>query len=108
MATLTYTTVSHLGATPTMAAASGGGDKIARHPSGVVVVRNGDASSKTVTVVVPGSAYGQARPDYTYVVTAGSTAFLGPFPDDLVDPTDGLVSLTYSAVTSVTVGAITF
>lgn len=103
MATLAYTPLSPLGVAPAMAAASAGGDKIKDHPSGCVVVRNADATSTTVTV--PGTEYGQARPDYTFVVTAGQTAYLGPFPADLRG-SDGLVALTYSKVTSLTVGAI--
>ncbi len=105
MATLTYTTVSHLGVAPALAAASAGGDKIKTHASGCVVVRNADATATTVTVAVPGAEYGQNRPDYTFVVAAGATAYLGPFPADLRG-TDGLVALTYSKVTALTVGAI--
>lgn len=85
-------------------AAGGSGDTV---PIGAkLFVRNGDASSKTITVVVPGTQYGQARPDITKAVAAGEYAIFGPFPADLADPSDGKVHITYSATTSVLVAAI--
>ena len=63
--------------------------------------------TKTVTVVVPGNTrYGQADPDVTITVPAGGTSLIGPLPRDLADPADGLVHITYSAVTSLTVAAV--
>lgn len=105
MATLTYQTSTFSGVALNLVAASAGGDKIAPNLRGVVLVRNGDASATTVTVVVPGTQYGQERPDYTVTVAAGATTSIGPLVNDLVG-TDGLVSLTYSKVTALTVGAL--
>lgn len=84
-------------------AAAGGGDTLEPGDDIFLEVHNGDASDKTVTVVVPGTEYGQNRPDIAVVVTAGERRKIGPFPRDLADPTTGLVNITYSAVTSVTV-----
>lgn len=107
MATLAYQQSKIIGTELTFVAASAGGDKVAPADRGALLVRNGDASAKTVTVVTPGSTkYAQADPDVAVVVAAGATAVIGPFPQDL-GGTDGLVSITYSAVTSVTVAAIT-
>lgn len=106
MATLSYEQSKAVGEELTMAAASAGGDKVAPNPRGAVLVRNGDASSKTVTVDVPGNdKYGSARPNIAFAVPAGAIASLGPFPADLAGD-DGLVALTYSAVTNVFVGAV--
>lgn len=105
MAVLNYNASSHLGVALPFVAASAGGDTIAPAPNGVLLVRNGDTTATTVTVVVPGDAYGQARPDYTFSVAAGATAAFGPLPRDLVN-TDGLVALTYSKVVSLTVVAV--
>ncbi len=102
MATLNYTASSHLGVALPFAAASAGGDLIAPAPNGLLLVRNLDASATVVTVVVPGDAYGQARPDYTFSVAAGATTVVGPLPRDLIN-SDGLVALTYSKVTALTV-----
>lgn len=56
----------------------------------------------TVTVVVPGSVYGQARPDVAVVIGTNTDRIIGPLVADLADPTTGLVTVTYSATTAVT------
>lgn len=106
MALLSYQQAAAVGADIALAAAAGGGDTVAPRADGIVLVRNGSGAEITVTVVVPGSQYGKARPDITKAVAAGAFAAFGPFPTDLADPTDQLVDITYSAVTTVTVAAI--
>lgn len=109
MATLSYIQAKTTGvAAAVQAAASAGGDKVPPNDRGMLVFRNGDAASKTVTLVVPGNTrYGQANPDVAYVVPAGATAYIGPLTSDLGDPTDtNLISVTYSAVTSCTISAV--
>lgn len=106
MATLNYQQSQILGLAVTLTPASAGGDKVPTTERGALLVRNGDVSAKTVTVVTPGNdKYGQARADVPVVVAAGATALIGPFPSDLAGA-DGLVEITYSAVTSVTVAAV--
>jgi len=106
MATLTAQSVSTTGTDVTMAAASGGGDKVAN--GCFLHVRNGSGSSINVTIATPGNdKYGNARPEIVKAVGAGvQTAFrLDQY--DLTDPADGyLISITYSLATSVTVGAV--
>lgn len=108
MALLTYLAARLTGlnaATPP--ASSAGGDTVAPNDRGMVVFRNGDASSKMITLVVPGNTkYGQANPDVQYTVPAGQVQPIGPLTADLADPTTGLISFTYSAVTSCTTQAI--
>lgn len=106
MADLAYQQTAVTGLAASFAAASVGGDTVPVSPRGLLLVTNGDASSKTVTVVVPGTKYGQPLADIPIVVAAGTTAVVGPFPADL-DNGNGLVDVTYSAVTSVTVAAVT-
>lgn len=102
MALLTYQQPKLTGTTITYAAASAGGDTLGHTTGGVLRVKNGDAAAKTVTVVTPGNtAYGQADPDIPVTVAAGAEVAIGPFPAGLA--VDGVVSVTYSAVTSVTV-----
>ena len=106
MATLAYQQADVLGAALVMAAADVAGDKVAPSEHGAVLVTNASGVSVTVTVVVPGNtAYEVAAPDFTVVVPAGASRLIGPFGSDLSD-TDGLVSLTYSAVASVTIAAV--
>lgn len=107
MADLAYQNSKTTGQEVVFAAAAGGGDTVPVNEHGALLVLNGDATSKTVTVVVPGTKYGQARADIPVVVEAGDYALIGPFPTDLADPTDGKVHITYSAVTAVEVAAIT-
>lgn len=109
MAALAYIQASATAlAAATQAAASGGGDTVPPSDRGCLVFRNGDAASKTVTLIVPGNTkWGVANPDPTYVVPAGQTCYIGPLPAELADTTTGLISFTYSAVTSCTVSAIT-
>ncbi len=106
MATLAYQQVAIAGTALTLAAASAGGDKLP--PGGTLVVRNSSVASINVTIAVPGNTkYGLANPDLVVAVAAAAEKLIGPLPQDLADPIDGLVAVTYSAVTDVTVGAFT-
>ncbi len=64
------------------------------------------ATSITATLVVPGSVYGQARPDVAYSIGTTSNRLIGPLTSDLADPTTGLVTINLSATTNVTEAAI--
>lgn len=59
----------------------------------------------TTTLVVPGTAYGQNRPDVAYTITTNSNRLIGPLTSDLADPSTGLVTITHSATTAVTAAA---
>lgn len=107
MATLTYQLASIAGGAYAAVAASAGGDKVAPSDRGALLVLNGSGAPITVTVATPGNTkYGQAIPDIPVTVPATGARLIGPFPADLADPTDGLVAITYSAVTTVTVAAV--
>lgn len=102
MALLTHQAPKLSGTAVTYAAASAGGDTLGRTSSGVLRVKNGGAGAITVTVVTPGNTqYGQSEPDIPVAVAAGAEVAIGPFPDSLA--VEGVISVTYSAVTSVTV-----
>lgn len=108
MATIPYVQASMVSAVnPGFVAASAGGDVIAPNDHGCLWVNNGSGSTVTVTVAVPGNTkYGIANPDPAIAVVAGRIMPIGPFPADLADPTDGMVHITYSAVTTVTVAGV--
>lgn len=102
MALLTRQQPTLAGTTITYAAAAGGGDTIGWSADGVYRVKNGSGGSITVTVVTPGNTkYGQADPDIPVAVAAGAEKAIGPFPAELA--VDGVISFTYSGVTSLTV-----
>lgn len=105
MATLTVQPTTLTGLTLSMSSASAGGDKFAPGPTTTLVVTNGSGASKTVTIdsVAP-SNFGTDE-DVVVVVAAGATTHIGPFPAHRFAGSDGLVAVTYSAVTSVTVAA---
>lgn len=105
MATLAPQAVLVTGLNPALVAASGGGDACNPDDLVVLVVKNGSGASINVTVVTPGTIFGQAVPDVVVAVAAGATAYID-LPAALADPTTGLVTWTYSSVTTVTVGLI--
>lgn len=86
-----------------LGAAAGGGDTAEVGSGLLFAVKNGDASSKTITVSTPGTYKGLAIPDVALVVAAGKLGLL-PLSQELFQGADGRAAVTYSAVTSVTVG----
>lgn len=88
------------------AAAAGGGDSFANTGRELLVVKNADASSKTVTVDYVPTQDGQAVTDKAIAIPAGQTFVIGPFPPSLYNDAAGRVNITYSAVTSVTVKVV--
>jgi hypothetical protein len=56
----------------------------------------------TVTVVVPGTAYGTARPDIAVVLGTNTDRLIGPLVGDLADPATGLVTVQFSPTTACT------
>lgn len=108
MATLTIQAITADGLDPTYAAASVGGDKVKPGPNTFVHVINGDVAPITVTLATPGNYYGSvANPDLTVTVGASGEKMI-PIPaTPFANPADsGLASISYSAVTSVTVAAL--
>lgn len=104
MATLATQSITTAGITPTFAAAAGGGDKCLPSTGTYLHVKNGGGSPVTVTLVTPATVDTLAVGDRAVVVAAGAEAKIA-VPDTLYrNPTDGLADITYSGVTSVTVG----
>jgi len=106
MAALTTTTISVASGTldlgAALVAATSGGDTTEVGPGKFLAILNSDASSKTVTLDTPGTVSGLAIAQGTYVVAAGKTCIV-PLANVFRGAT-GRASVTYSAVTSVTVG----
>lgn len=111
MATLTRQVVGPTGVSPSYATAAGGGDKVACGPGTFLHVKNAGGASITVTIDDPTSVGppGAAtfNPDLSVAVTNGQERMIGPITDRYANPADGLAAITYSGVTSVTVGAFT-
>lgn len=107
MALLSHQIVGVSGLEATYAAADVAGDTVAPADNLVLHVVNGDVSDHTVTLVRPGTSYGVANPDVPVVVTAGEERFI-KVPREFGSGDPRVVSITYDAVTSVTVAALRF
>lgn len=107
MATLTVNTVSVAGLRDdnALVAAAGGGDKFLPSKDTFVRVNNAGGGSITVTFATSALHNGIAVADTGGSVTNAQSRLFGPFPaEDYANAADGLCDITYSGVTSVTVG----
>jgi hypothetical protein len=93
------------GLQPTYASAASGGDQAPVGEKLVLHVRNGDATSKTVTIATSGTVGNLAVADAQQTIPASGSAFI-PLKSAFRDPMTGRASITYSAVTSVTVAVL--
>lgn len=112
MAAITKVSPSLSGTAVTGAAASAGGDTVA-NPRGNTIIRitNGGGSTITATLAAQvttrpadGTFPAQTVSNAAVSIAAGVTRLIGPVPPAYNDG-NGLIQLTYSAVTSVTVEA---
>lgn len=107
MATLTTQVIGQAGTAITFSnATASGGDQCATGDGVKLLINNASASSVTATLVTPGTVDGDlAIADRTFTVAAGAIGAI-PMTDRYRDPATGLATVTYSAVTSVTVAVI--
>lgn len=107
---LAVQTISDDGVAPTYGAAPAAGNVIPGDGSTWVHVKNGGGSSINVTVATGGTLDGEPVADKVIAVPNGGERIIGPFrPRAFNQPPGathaGMVTLDYSAVTTVTVGA---
>lgn len=107
MATLATQSVARAGVAPSYAAATAGGDKFTPDRDTFLHVKNGSGGALTVTIATPRTdQVGNPVADNAISVPAAGERMIGPFPaEHYADPADGLAAITYSGVTSLTVGA---
>lgn len=106
MADLTTQVITRDSIVPSFAAASGGGDKFIPDDDVYLEVINGGGAPVNVTIVTPKTEDGEAIADRVVAVANGARRKIGPFPKSLFgNPADsGKAAITYSGVTSVTIG----
>lgn len=107
MATLATQQVTLTGLNVTMSSAAGGGDKLRPHPNAFLIVRNAGAGS--INVTVDRVRLSNTGEDDNLVVAVGvnETKHIGPLPAEwFAAASDGLVAVTYSGVSSVTVASV--
>lgn len=90
------------GSASTLVAASGGGDTCAAGDGVFLEVNNGGGSSVTVTLVTPGTVEGLAVADRPVTIPAGERWKIPV--GRIYAKSDGQADITYSGVTSLTVG----
>lgn len=111
MATLATQVINRSGlANPTFAAATGGGDAMVCGPGMFIEAKNASGAPITVTMVVPTarlyeSGVSVTSPTFSVSATTGVTRWGPVDAATFADPTTGLCTITYSGVTSLTVGA---
>jgi hypothetical protein len=87
-------------------AAAGGGDTFGCQGRELLVVNNGGVSSINVTITANADNFGVTNAAHNLVVAvaAGKTAIIGPLSPVRFRDANGNANVSYSAVTSVTVG----
>lgn len=102
MALLSTQQVLLTGTTPSYVAVAAS-DTVVPDNGSFLIVKNGNASPDTCTVVTPGSTFGQANPDVAVSVPATTgERWIGPMVPELADPTTGLITITHSVTATVT------
>lgn len=98
MATLTVQTVNRSGITPSLTAASSGGDEFANDGGVWLEIWNDHATdSRTVTIAVQRTVDGQAVTSRTVTVTAANDrGSAGPWPVGDYNDANSKVQITYS------------
>lgn len=96
---------SHVGASidGNAAAAAVGGDTFRNDGKTFLYIRNDSVSSITVTLSATPTPAGLTITPPTISVANNSTVFAGPFDPAYMNDANGNISITYSAVTSVTI-----
>lgn len=107
MAKLATQQISTTGLAPTYTAASAGGDTFANNGTTMVHVKNGGTAAVTVTIdSIEKCSHGFDH-DLVVTVAANGEQLIGPLDASRFNnKATGLVSMTYSGVTTVTVAVL--
>ena len=107
MAKLTPQVIALAGITPTLVAAEAGGDNFENSGRDFIHIKNANAAA--MDVIINSQVNCNQGVDHDISVTIPATTgekFIGPFPKDRFNDASGLVQITYSAVTDVTIGIV--
>lgn len=103
---LTATTSTVQGIVPTLVAANVDGNYFANTGAEILIVKNGSASPCTVTIARTKSCDMGTAHTIATIVAAGTEAIFGCFRKDWFDDANQRVQITYSVVTTITVGVL--
>ena len=98
--------IARSGLSPSYSSAVGDGHSVQNNGRVFIHVKNGDSSSKTITIQTPGTVDGLAVADRDVSIPAGEERMIGPFPPGQYNQSDGDIYVDYSATTSVTIAAL--
>jgi hypothetical protein len=104
MALLSYQTIGDANDI-TFAAVAAGGDTVPFDDRGFLEFKNTNGSTRTITIAIPGTVHGTAIPDLAFTIGATTGNEKVKVTKDMIDPSTGLISVTYSADSGVTVAA---
>ena len=105
MATLVVTQVTAAGAVDSLVAASAGGDALPNDGQCWLEVLNGSGAPITVTITPQSKYQGETIAPRAVVVPAAGRRKIGRFDSGIFNDANGNVAVTYSGVTTLTVGA---
>lgn len=106
MATLNIYRVDLDGGKPTFVPADAAGDSFVNSGRTFLIVRNGGTAAINVTVNSQKPCNYGFDHDVVVSVAAGAEEWIGPFPKERFNDSNGRVQVSYSDVTSVTVAAV--
>lgn len=108
MAVLTVQDIARAGLVYATVAADVAGDDFANNGNTFLLVENGSGGSIDVTIASNFSnpPVGTIADDIVVSVDAGVNAMIGPLPQSGYNDGDGQANVTYSAVTTITVAAV--
>jgi len=106
MATLSTESVDFDGVEATYNACAGGGDEFTASNKTFVVLKSTHTSAQTATFATQKTVDGLAVADVAIAVDQDEEFIVGPFPPDLFADGDGLVQVTYSGVTLLTIAVL--
>jgi hypothetical protein len=104
MATLTVTDITTAGETRALGVAAAGGDQFANDGRTIFEASNASGGSITITFVSQRACDQGTVHNTAVAVGAGVTKRIGPFIPSRYNDASGYVQVTYSGVTSLTVG----
>lgn len=104
MAVLTVQEIDRSGLQPSFVAAAGGGDSFPNDGRTYLETINGSGGAVTVTAAIQKQTDAVTPAGKATSVAAGQREKFGPFPPEVYNDANGRVQITYSGVTSVTVG----
>ena len=108
MSELTVQDIVRTGLEFSTVSADVGGDDFANNGNTFLLVQNGGGASIDVTIAsnFTNPPVGTVQDDVVVAVGAGVDAMIGPLPQTGFNDGDGQCNVTYSAVTTVTVAAL--